>query len=121
MSAVVNVNGTISDARSATVLVFDHGFLFGEGVYETIRTCDRHPFLFDRHMRRLRASAARIDLECPLSDADCLARIEATMQAGLPSGDAYIRMLLTGLPAAHAPGVYMYKIRFCVISHATGL
>ncbi len=95
MFAVVNVNGIISDARSATVSVFDHGFLFGDGVYETIRTCDRHPFLFDRHMRRLRASAARIDLECPLSDADCLTRIEATMQAGLPSGDAYIRMLLT--------------------------
>ena len=95
MSGVVNVNGTISGAATATVSVLDHGFLFGEGVYETIRTYNRRPFLFDRHMRRLRASAGHIALTCPLSDAECLARIHATIDAGLPSGEAYVRMLLT--------------------------
>ena len=34
MSATVNVNGKISDERQAVVSVFDHGFLYGEGVYE---------------------------------------------------------------------------------------
>ena len=95
MPEVVNVNGTISDAQRASVSVFDHGFLFGEGVYETLRTCHRQPFLFDRHMRRLRASAASIDLVCPLSDDDCLARVDETLHAGRLSGDAYIRILLT--------------------------
>ena len=53
----VNVNGTISSDTQAVISVFDHGFLFGEGVYETIRTYNHQPFLFDRHVRRLRASA----------------------------------------------------------------
>ena len=56
MKATVNVNGRITDERQAVVSVFDHGFLYGEGVYETLRTYDRRPFLFDRHMRRLRRS-----------------------------------------------------------------
>ena len=38
MTAIVNVNGRITDERQATVSVFDHGFLYGEGVYETLRT-----------------------------------------------------------------------------------
>ncbi|MAM83842.1 MAG: aminotransferase [Acidobacteria bacterium] len=91
----VNVNGTITEGAKASVSVFDRGFLFGEGVYETIRTYNRRPFLFDRHMARLRTSAARIDLTCPLSNEVIQARIDATIEAGFSVGDAYIRMLLT--------------------------
>ena len=59
---MVYVNGRISRGEDAVVPVFDHGFLYGEGVYETLRTYDRVPFLFDRHMRRLRRSAGLIAL-----------------------------------------------------------
>ncbi len=52
---MVNVNGRISDAEHAVISVFDHGFLYGEGIYETLRTYNGEPFLFDRHMRRLAA------------------------------------------------------------------
>ena len=57
-------------ARSAMVgrrssPVFDHGFLYGEGVYETLRTYRHSPFLLDRHLKRLRTSAALIDLADP--------------------------------------------------------
>jgi branched-subunit amino acid aminotransferase/4-amino-4-deoxychorismate lyase len=38
MSATVNVNGRITDGRDAVISVFDHGFLYGEGIYETMRT-----------------------------------------------------------------------------------
>ena len=51
MRAVVSVNGHISDGASASIPVFDHGFLYGEGVYETLRTYRRTPAFFDRHMR----------------------------------------------------------------------
>jgi branched-chain amino acid aminotransferase len=95
MNAVVNVNGRIGDAREPLVPVFDHGFLYGEGVYETLRTYDRVPFLFDRHMRRLRASAQMIALPVPLDDRQLLERVEATMAALPGSGEAYIRILLT--------------------------
>ena len=58
MSAMVNVNGRIFDQEHAVISVFDHGVLYGEGIYEVLRTYDGVPFLFDRHMRRLRNSAA---------------------------------------------------------------
>ena len=99
MDATVNVNGRISDAAHAIISVFDHGFLYGEGVYETLRTYNGVPFLFDRHMRRLRHSAAMLSLPVPLSDTDIQARFVETMSAaGLGDargGEAHIRLLLT--------------------------
>ena len=95
MSAVVYVNGTIRSADQAVVPVFDHGFLYGEGVYETLRTYDRQPFLFDRHMRRLRHSAELMALDVPFGDDDCEARVRDTMAAHPALDEAYIRILLT--------------------------
>jgi branched-chain amino acid aminotransferase len=98
MNGVVNVNGRIANADEAVVPVYDHGFLYGEGVYETLRTYAREPFLFGRHMDRLRRSARMISLPVPLSDAELLARVTETTAAcpGLTSGtEAYIRILLT--------------------------
>jgi branched-chain amino acid aminotransferase len=100
MAATVNVNGVTSGEREAVVPVFDHGFLYGEGVYETLRTYGGRPFLLDRHLRRLRASAAMIRLSVPLTDDGFGTRIIGTMRAagqraGAPSGDWYIRILLT--------------------------
>ena len=99
MSATVNVNGRVSDQEHAVISVFDHGFLYGEGVYETLRTYNGHPFLFDRHMRRLRNSAGMLELGVPLSDTDIAARFrETVMAAGLGAvgrGEAYIRILVT--------------------------
>ena len=97
MSAMVNVNGRLADSEHAVISVFDHGFLYGEGVYEVLRTYDGEPFLFDRHMRRLRASASMIRLDVPITDAEFDTRIRETMAAaGLgQDGEAYIRVLLT--------------------------
>ena len=104
---MVNVNGRISDDVHAVISVFDHGFLFGEGIYETLRTYNGEPFLFDRHMRRLRRSAAMINLALPLEDRQIAERFDQTMRAaGLGSfdpaqggpaggGEAYIRLLVT--------------------------
>jgi branched-chain amino acid aminotransferase len=91
----VNIDGSLHGRDDARVSVFDHGFLFGEGVYEVLRTYDQRPFLFPEHMRRLRASAARIALPCPLTDDQMLARIHETVAAADLEGDAYIRILLT--------------------------
>jgi branched-chain amino acid aminotransferase len=95
MNAVISVNGRITDAASAVVPVFDHGFLYGEGVYETLRTYDREPFLFDRHMARLRRSSALMALDVPFADADLLSRVRETMAAHPSLDEAYIRILLT--------------------------
>jgi branched-chain amino acid aminotransferase len=76
--------------------VFDHGFLYGEGIYETMRTYNQRPFLFDRHMRRLRNSAWMIALEMDFTDADLAAQIRDTRAAADMNGaEAYIRVLVT--------------------------
>ena len=99
MAATVNVNGRVSDQQQAVISIFDHGFLYGEGVYETLRTYNGQPFLFDRHMRRLRNSAGMLALAIPLSDAQIDARFRDTVRAaGLgdaPDREAYIRILVT--------------------------
>jgi branched-chain amino acid aminotransferase len=91
----VYVNGTIKPAHQAVIPVYDHGFLYGEGVYETLRTYNKVPFLFERHTRRLRASAERIRLEVPFDDARLAAWIEQTIDAAGELREAYIRILLT--------------------------
>src|SRR4249919_3730796 len=98
MSATVNVNGRVFDQDHAVISVFDHGFLYGDGVYETLRTYHGRPFLFDRHMRRLRTSADMINLEVPLGDDAIAERFDTTMRAaGLTAAgdEAYVRLLVT--------------------------
>ena len=99
MAATVNVNGRVSDQEHAVISVFDHGFLYGEGIYETLRTYNGQPFLFDRHMQRLRNSAGMLVLTVPLSDAEIAARFRETVSAaglgGSRDREAYIRILVT--------------------------
>lgn len=93
--AAVNINGRLTDAAHAAISPLDHGFLYGYGVYETLRTYDQVPFLFDRHMKRLRASAGAIFVPMPVDDAEMLRRIDETMAAVPGLHEAYIRILLT--------------------------
>jgi branched-chain amino acid aminotransferase len=95
MAATVSVNGRITGERDAVISVFDHGFLYGEGVYETLRTYAGKPFLYDRHLRRLRRSAELIALPVPFSDGGLATEIEATIAASDVRGEAYIRVLVT--------------------------
>jgi branched-chain amino acid aminotransferase len=106
--AVVSVNGRITPAAEAVVSVFDHGFLYGEGIYETLRTYRREPFLFERHMHRLRDSAARLSLPAPGSDADLRARVSETMAALAGPPEAYIRVLFT-----RGAGELSYSLTAC--------
>ncbi len=95
MSIAVNIDGRVCSEQDARVSVLDHGFLFGEGVYEVLRTYDRRPFLYPEHMARLRASAARITLPFPVDDAEVLTRIRDTIAAAALPGEAYVRLVLT--------------------------
>ena len=95
LRGAVYVNGIIKPAGEAVVPVYDHGFLYGEGVYETLRTYNRVPFLYDRHMGRLRASAERIHLDVPFSDPQLAGWIDDTVAAAGEMKEAYIRILFT--------------------------
>ena len=95
MRGAVYVNGRITPADQAVVPVYDHGFVYGEGVYETLRTYNRVPFLYDRHIRRLRQSAKHLDLAVPFDDRTLLGWIYETMDAAGEMDESYIRILLT--------------------------
>jgi branched-chain amino acid aminotransferase len=101
MHAIINVNGRITGERDAVISVLDHGFLYGEGIYEVVRTYDGRPFLFDRHLRRLRRSAAMIALRLPFTDTELAGRVQDTItafhrQPQVPPGqDVYVRILVT--------------------------
>lgn len=95
MEIAVNVNGRITDGREATVPALDYGYLFGDGVYETLRTYNRRPFLLDRHLARFRASAGQLALPMPLDAATWETRLLETMEALDHGGEVTIRLLLT--------------------------
>lgn len=102
MSAVAYVNGRIVAEQDAMISVFDHGFLYGEGVYEVIRTYGGELFLVDRHFRRLRASASMITLDVGLSDGALEGIVRETVAAyragaGGAAGDREVlaRILVT--------------------------
>ena len=96
MAATVNVNGRIFAEQDAVIPVFDHGFLYGEGIYETLRTYDGRLFLFERHLRRLRNSARLIDLTVPFTDEELAAHIDDTIAVTkLDGAGAYVRVLIT--------------------------
>src|SRR5215831_18519458 len=68
VNGVVWVNGEYTNFGSAKVALEDRGFYFGDGIYEVARVYNGRTFALDRHLARLRRSAAAIDLELPLSE-----------------------------------------------------
>src|SRR5690606_31015630 len=62
VSVRVYLNGSIHDREGAVISVFDRGFLYGDSVYEVLRTSGGHPVDLDRHLERLERSAGAIAL-----------------------------------------------------------
>ncbi|MDP0499973.1 MAG: branched-chain-amino-acid transaminase [Verrucomicrobiota bacterium JB022] len=90
----VYVNGQFVDQAEAKISVFDHGLLYGDGVFEGIRLYDGCVFRLDEHLERLEKSAKAIMLDLPwsrqeLADIVC----ESCRQNGLKNG--YIRFIIT--------------------------
>ena len=95
MRGAAFVNGTIGPIETAAIPVLDHGFMYGEGVYEVLRTYNGEPFLYDQHIARLRRSAAAIHLDLPFADAMLRSWVDRTSAAAGLEGDTYIRILTT--------------------------
>ena len=91
MSTRININGVITGPEDARIPVLDHGLLFGDSVYETLRTYNGKPFLFPRHFARLEHSAAAIDLKLPWSKTKTREEIVRTLLAG----ECRIRLMVT--------------------------
>lgn len=90
----IYLDGKFVDEADAKISVFDHGLLYGDGVFEGIRLYQRNVFRLDEHLERLEYSAKAILLKIPhsrkeLADITC----ETCRQNGLD--DAYIRLVVT--------------------------
>lgn len=89
----VFLNNMIVSEADAVVSVYDHGFLYGDGVYETMRAYGGTVFMFEKHMERLGRSASLLRLRVPDQDfiRDAVARaVEANELS-----DAYIRITVS--------------------------
>ena len=90
----VYVNGQFVPAEAASISVFDHGFLYGDGIFEGIRVYDGNIFRLRQHIDRLYQSAQCLMLNIPMTrDELCEAIVETVRQRGLPS--QYVRVVVS--------------------------
>jgi branched-chain amino acid aminotransferase len=95
----VYINGKLHDKDDAKVSVYDHGLLYGDGVFEGIRVYNSKVFKHDEHLARLYESAKHIALEIPMTVGDLKKAVEDTVKAnGLTEG--YIRLVVTRGPGS---------------------
>ncbi len=94
MSRLVYINGALVPAEQATVSVFDHGLLYGDGVFEGLRSYGGKIFRLEEHVRRLYESARAICLTIPLTQAEMCAATQQAVAANKIQ-DGYIRSIVT--------------------------
>lgn len=94
----IYLNDRFVKEEEAVVSVFDHGFLYGDGIYETIRSYGSRIFMRDQHLARLRRSADAIGLTIPIPDhrwPDLLHESMERNNIGNPQQDAYLRITIS--------------------------
>lgn len=94
MALKVYISGKLYDKEDARISVYDHGLLYGDGVFEGIRSYGGNVFRLKQHLDRLYASARAIRLEIPMSaEAMAAAVIDTLKVNGITDG--YIRLVVT--------------------------
>ena len=94
MPRIIFMNDRLVPEDEAKVSVFDHGLLYGDGVFEGLRSYSGTVFRLDAHLDRLWASARAICLEIPLSKAAVAKAVNDTLAANKLS-DGYVRLVVT--------------------------
>ncbi len=90
----IYIDGEWLPKEAAKVSVFDHGLLYGDGVFEGIRVYNRRIFRLDAHLDRLYASAQALALAVPLERAAMRGAVEETVRRNRQE-DGYIRLVVT--------------------------
>lgn len=92
--AICWMNGRLMPAAEASVSVFDHGLLYGDGVFEGIRFYQRRAFRLEAHLERLAQSARALALSLPW-DRAALTQAVAETLAAAPMASGYLRLVVT--------------------------
>jgi branched-chain amino acid aminotransferase len=90
----IHLNGRLVPAKEAVISVFDHGFLYGDGIYETMRVYDGVTFMLDEHLRRLYRSASMIGLTIPVEIDSLKASVYDTLIANSLK-NAFVRLTVS--------------------------
>jgi len=93
-TAVCWINQTIKPAHEATISVFDHGLLYGDGIFEGLRFYQGKTFMLEAHLQRLQSSAEAIGLTLPYSLQQITQAIEQLIDA-YSSDSGYLRLVVT--------------------------
>ncbi|SMH62176.1 aminotransferase class IV [Azospirillum agricola] len=94
-SAILWLNGALLEESAARVDPADRGFTLGDGLFETLRVSDDTPRHLGRHLARLRAGAALLDLPLPWSDAELAAAMERLLAATTGPREGSLRLTVT--------------------------
>lgn len=90
----IYLNGKFLDKESASISVFDHGLLYGDGVFEGIRSYNGLVFKLKEHIDRLYRSAGAIELKIPMTKPEMTETVIDTLKENSLK-DAYIRLVVT--------------------------
>lgn len=87
----ININGKLIREEEAVISAYDHGFLYGLGLFETFRTYDGHPFLFNDHVERLQSSLEELQIHLPYTRSELMHEVRRTLELN-DLVDGYIRL-----------------------------
>jgi len=99
MSTRVYINGKLFDKADAKISVYDHGLLYGDGVFEGIRVYHGKVFKHQEHIDRLYESARHIALEIPMSREEMMKAVNETVKVNNKT-NGYIRLVVTRGPGS---------------------
>jgi len=94
MSLQISINGKLVDQADAKISVFDHGLLYGDGVFEGMRCYSGTVFRMAEHLKRLYQSALSIGLTIPVTAETIAADVDKTLAANQMK-DGYVRLVVT--------------------------
>ena len=107
---IIYLNGQYLEEGEARLSPFDHGFLYGIGVFETFRLYGGKPFLLKRHLERLEKSVSDLKIEVSLTKDDVMDVLTRLLELNQPpNGDARVRLNVSAGPSPSGLSADSYK------------